>query len=410
MATKTFGPPTEAVLAPDQKVLDLLDVLRRHLDMDAVSLSIWEGDLAVTQVVSGDGASFGLAPGVTVTRGRQLSREIQDARIPLVIGDARSEPQTAKSNIIKDLDIGAYAVTDLSDAQGEPYGLRACVAHRPRPGLAPREGRFLGLIASFLQEFLIDLRRLWETRSGVWRCISRLIDTGGPRIVYQPIVRMATGQVTGVEALSRFPADCFGRTRDTEGWYADARAVDLYSELETIAIRRALAALPDLPPGVKLAVNASPSTVAHGLLPLTLDLPDPSRLIVEVTEHERWADTPDAIEAVRLLRGTGVHIAVDDAGTGYSGLEQLIALRPDIIKLDHTITRGIDRDPVRAALAAGLVVLAGKIHAKVIAEGIETVEEHDAVLAAGIELGQGYLLGRPGPLATACATSRDQTS
>ncbi|WP_336501271.1 EAL domain-containing protein [Candidatus Frankia alpina] len=92
---------------------------------------------------------------------------------------------------------------------------------------------------------------------------------------------------------------------------------------------------------------------------------------------------------------------MDDIGTGYAGLEQLLHLRPDIIKLDRIITRGIDADAARRAIATGLVQVAGEIGGSVVAEGIETAAELATAMAAGILYGQGYLLGRPGPPAGA---------
>ncbi|WP_232794333.1 EAL domain-containing protein [Pseudofrankia saprophytica] len=238
---------------------------------------------------------------------------------------------------------------------------------------------------------------MWEARSQVWSAISDLIDAGGPRIVYQPIVRLDTGAITAVEALARFPNRCGGRVHNTEDWFLDADQVGLCVELEMIAIERALDALPHLTRGTRLAVNASPSTIATAIVEFVHDLPVRNRLIIEITEHENCIAKPAAMRAIHHLRDLGIQIAIDDTGTGYSGLEQLVKLRPDIIKLDHILTRGINRDPARRALATGLVQLAREIDGTVVAEGIETSAECDAVIDAGVFYGQGYLLGKPAP-------------
>jgi EAL domain-containing protein (putative c-di-GMP-specific phosphodiesterase class I) len=98
------------------------------------------------------------------------------------------------------------------------------------------------------------------------------------------------------------------------------------------------------------------------------------------------------------LRLRGIRIAVDDTGAGYAGLHRILTLCPHILKLDTTLTRGIDIDPIRRALATALVTFAGEIGASIIAEGIETPEELTMLRQIGISWAQGYHLGRPGPL------------
>jgi EAL domain-containing protein (putative c-di-GMP-specific phosphodiesterase class I) len=104
------------------------------------------------------------------------------------------------------------------------------------------------------------------------------------------------------------------------------------------------------------------------------------------------------VRALDGLRSQGVRVAVDDTGAGYAGLAHILRLRPDIIKLDIDLTRGIDADPVRRALAASLVAFGGDIGATITAEGIETGEELEALRTLGVTCGQGYYLARPGPL------------
>ncbi|MDT3445712.1 MULTISPECIES: EAL domain-containing protein [unclassified Pseudofrankia] len=401
----TFGPAGE-VLEPDQKVTELLDVLRHHLAMDVAVLSMWDGDLLVTQVVSGDGDSFGLAPGVTIRRGKDLGRKMEAGEVPTVVGDTHEDARMADSPLLRRLRARAYVTTCLTDTTGAPYGLLMALAHHPRPALQDRESRFLSEVADFIRDSLIDLRRIWEERSRVWHAICDLVDNEGPGIVYQPIRRMTTNAVVGIEALSRFPARCCDRIRDPQGWFADAALVGLGAELELASIQRAITVLPHLPAGVKLAVNASPKTVTAGLVAIACDLPERDRLVVEVTEHENYTGCAEVMRAVDCLRDHGIHIAVDDAGAGYSDLEQLLRLRPDVVKLDCVITRGIDQDPARRAVAAGIVRLAEEIDGKVIAEGIETTAERDSAIGVGVHYGQGYLLGKPTPeLAVACSVS-----
>jgi EAL domain-containing protein (putative c-di-GMP-specific phosphodiesterase class I) len=102
-------------------------------------------------------------------------------------------------------------------------------------------------------------------------------------------------------------------------------------------------------------------------------------------------------EAVADL-GRGVEIAVDDAGAGFASLRHVIELRPDYVKLDITLIRGVGDDDARRALVAGMVHFAAETGCLLVAEGIETEAELEALRQLGVGLGQGYLLGRPGPL------------
>ena len=129
--------------------------------------------------------------------------------------------------------------------------------------------------------------------------------------------------------------------------------------------------------------------------------PDLSRVFVEVTEHGAIDDLDGVRAELAELRSRGARIAIDDAGAGYAGLGVLLALRPQLVKLDGALVSGLDHDPVKRVLVRALGELSGSIDAWVLAEGIE----HDAELAElidlGVPLGQGYHLGRPAPGYTA---------
>lgn len=207
------------------------------------------------------------------------------------------------------------------------------------------------------------------------------------RLVYQPIVHLDTGSVAGVEALCRFSDG-----RSTEFWFKECERLGSAVDLDLRIIERALADLPFLPG--YLSVNLSPSTLRDPRLSdllLSSDVPT-DRIVVEVTEHARVADYLEAQRVLGALRRAGVRVAVDDAGAGYSTFRHILQLRPDIIKMDQSITRDIDTDPARRALATALVIFAGEVGASVVAEGIETEAELRALAAAGIYRGQGFAL------------------
>lgn len=222
--------------------------------------------------------------------------------------------------------------------------------------------------------------------------VRAVLDHGGPRIVFQPVVALATGAVCGYEALARFdgPGD-----RTPEQWFADAGRVGLGSDLELAAVRNALKQASSLEPDVFVAVNVSPEAL---LRPELLDLVPPgiaTRLVLELTEHHPVEDYEPVLRAFEPLRRLGSRLAVDDTGAGYSSLRHLLALSPDVIKLDHSLVRDIHLDPARRALAAALVAFAADTGRLLVAEGVETPEELAVVRELGVTWVQGFLLGEP---------------
>ena len=208
------------------------------------------------------------------------------------------------------------------------------------------------------------------------------------RPVFQPLVDLETADVAGYEALTRFP----GTDQGPEHWFEQARRCGLGGPLEARAIALALAA-PDRPEGAFLTVNVSPS----GLLSedVARALPeDLDGVVVELTENET-ADAPGLAGLLEDLRARGALIAVDDAGAGHAGLQQLMSVRPDIVKLDRGLVDGVAADPVRAALIECFVAFARRTGTDVCAEGIEAASDLAALSALGVRYGQGYVLAGP---------------
>lgn len=215
---------------------------------------------------------------------------------------------------------------------------------------------------------------------------------GAVWMLFQPIVDLQTGIPTGAEALARFAAAPY---RGPQAWFAEATALGLTHELEIHAIRQALAAARVLPKRLTVAVNLSPSTLFTPELTHLIASFDPARLVLELTEHARVDDYDALHAALRPLRMAGTRLAVDDAGAGYASLSHILRLEPDIIKLDIAMTRGIDEDSKKRALAAAMITFAGELGATIVAEGIETTGELRTLRRLGVPLGQGLRLARP---------------
>jgi EAL domain-containing protein (putative c-di-GMP-specific phosphodiesterase class I)/DNA-binding NarL/FixJ family response regulator len=221
------------------------------------------------------------------------------------------------------------------------------------------------------------------------------LDSGDPTIVFQPIVDIKTGQTVGFEALARFTAEPY-RTPDI--WFTEAHAVGLGLELEVTAIENALLRSEALSPQLFVALNASPRTVMSDRLNALMERTSNRKVVIEMTEHAPVDDYEELIAALVKLRGYAIRMAVDDAGAGFASLRHILRLVPDFIKLDVSLTGGIDRDIAKRALARGLVTFATEIGSSIVGEGVESTAELDMLRSLGAEYAQGYHLGRPGPL------------
>jgi EAL domain-containing protein (putative c-di-GMP-specific phosphodiesterase class I) len=122
------------------------------------------------------------------------------------------------------------------------------------------------------------------------------------------------------------------------------------------------------------------------------------RVVLEITEHEALADYGALAARLAPLREHGLRVAVDDVGAGYASLRHALQLAPDMVKMDMSLTRDVDRDPGRRALAAALISFADETEMTIVAEGIETEGELEALRTLGVQYGQGFYLARPAPL------------
>jgi EAL domain-containing protein (putative c-di-GMP-specific phosphodiesterase class I)/DNA-binding response OmpR family regulator len=228
-----------------------------------------------------------------------------------------------------------------------------------------------------------------QQRGEIRRDLETVLATEAFVAVFQPVVDLATGATVGYEALTRFDD---GTRPDRR--FADADAVGLGLELEQACLTAAMAAAPRLPGNGWLSLNVSPALLLErARLRGCLDGQARSA-VLEVTEHvaiENYSAIRDAVSSI----SANVRIAVDDAGAGFASFRHILELRPDYVKLDIGLVRDIDTDDVRQALVAGIVYFAKKSGCRLIAEGIETEGERDQLRSLGVDLGQGYLLGRP---------------
>lgn len=241
------------------------------------------------------------------------------------------------------------------------------------------------LAAGIFGGALLDTTRRDDER----RRMAGPVERGEFTTVFQPIVDLSTQSSIGHEALTRFGPD-----DDTGAMFARANRLGLSRLFEMRTLEAAITASTTLPDDTWLAVNVSPSVLLDEDLEPILSGAGDRTIVLELSEVEQVTDYDAIRDAVHAL-GRNVVLSVDDAGAGFASLAHVLALRATFVKIDRSWVHGIEDDPAKRALIAGIRNFAAETGATVIAEGIETESELDAVRSLGIDLGQGFLLGRP---------------
>jgi len=241
-----------------------------------------------------------------------------------------------------------------------------------------------------------------DPRTGAAELAELLADPAALLTVRQPICDLSSGVLVGHESLTRFP----GRGhREVGEWFALARDDGRGPALEAWAVRQARATH-EPSGGTYLTVNVSPAVLGTPAVVQALS-GDLSDVVVELTDDDP-TDLARLSHELDALRRQGARIAMDETGSGYDGLRRLVRLRPDVVKVDRRLVHEVQDHPAKRALVEALVSFCQQTGSTLCAEGIETVEELRALVDLGVDLGQGWFVGRPAagrPLVTPAATA-----
>ena len=241
----------------------------------------------------------------------------------------------------------------------------------------------------------------------MWRSeLHRALVNQALHVAYQPIVGLGDHRVIGVEALARWDHPNLGSV-PPDVFIPVAERAALIGDLGLFVLRRACVEFAAWPGNREayLSVNVSPLQMLDPTFPARVmaTLADtglhPRQLVLEVTENA-LADESEVIGTLGRLRATGIRIAIDDFGTGYASLRYLHRFPADIVKIDRTYIQDIARDPAAMRIVGTLWQLFGAIGLTAVAEGIEDKEQAAMLIQLGCPLGQGFLFGRPAPLAS----------
>jgi EAL domain-containing protein (putative c-di-GMP-specific phosphodiesterase class I) len=385
-----------AYISPAANVQHALKTVRAHLGMDVALVCEFVGDKLYIRHVSARRRSP-VSPGDWLPLEHCYCPKVAEGRLPEIIPDTAALPVAMAMSVTHSIPIGAYVSAPLRLANGRVYGSFCCLSFHADVSLDEHDldliRAFADLTASYIDSDLEDARR----RAEKVERIEAILRSSEPLLVYQPVVRLSDMSIAGAEALSRFRSE---PVRSPDKWFTEAGEVGLKTELELKTMHKALAEYRSLwrRAPLYLGLNSSPQTIVEGSLTRLLPGLPADRIILEITEHDYVEDYDQLRRALQLLRAAGVKIAIDDAGSGYASMRHILNVAPDFIKLDNSLTREIDKDGMRRALAGALIAFGSQTNCHIVAEGVETTAELETLRELGVHAAQGYHLARPSPI------------
>ncbi len=375
----------------ESQVAELLHTAREALGLSVAFLSRLDGTTQHLEVVDSS-LPLMFRDGMTQRQETSLCQAIIDERLPDVITDARDHPAARRLPAVRLAHVRSYVSAPVTLSDGRLYGTFCALGLTADRGLSGRDAALLRVLASAAAMIIEPGVLERERRTEIEARLLPVVRAGGPTVVLQPIVDLASGLRTGAEALSRFPA-AWGLAPDVV--FAQAHDVGVGHRLELLAIERA-AELLDRIDG-HLALNVSPATLLTPQCAALLDRLPLDRVVLELSEHDQVADYDALRAALERPRAAGMLLAIDDVGAGFSSLRHIVLCAPDVIKLDRSIVDGIAGDAVLRTLVGALVGFAHDIGTSVVAEGVETAADVAALRALAVDEAQGWFFGRPGP-------------
>lgn len=382
----------------DEILTDALRVIREHLAMEVAFISEFSEGYRHFRYIDSALENPPIAVGGSNPLEESYCYRVANGQLPELIQNACLVPAALELPVTKALPVGAHLSVAIRLSNGRVYGTFCCFSSAPDPSLGERDLSIMHLFADFTSQIIERQLIANRARQEKTDRIVSVLDTKAFTMAYQPIFDLTTNRVIGFETLTRFSASPI---RSPDIWFKEAAEIGLGDQLEIAAVEAVLRQLDQVPENIYISLNVSPENILSGTIIQALKNAPLKRLILEVTEHFAISDYSQISATLNPLRAQGLLLAVDDAGAGYASFRHILQLNPDFIKLDIGLIRNLDADRKRRALAAALIRFAEETKSQIVAEGVETLAELNALRKLGVNKVQGYLLGRPLPLANA---------
>lgn len=374
-------------------VPDILHAVREHLKMEVGYVSEFVNGRRLFRYVDSSWARNPMRVGEGDALAESYCARVVDGRMPELMNDAQMNPCAAELSTTFAIPVGAHISVPIKLSDGSIFGNFCCFSRNADTSLNLRDLNLMRVFADLAAKMIERERSLDHTRHEIHHRTIRVLQGDAMHMVYQPIYDLDRAMIAGFESLARFAST---PARSPAHWFNDAHAVGLGLELELMAIEQAMQLMPYLGEGLDLGINASPETILDPRLDQMLSrMNGVDQLVLEITEHAAVEHYDEIAARLKPYRDRGLKVAVDDAGAGYASFRHILNLEPDRIKLDMSLTRDIDIDPARRALAAALIHFSADTGSTLVAEGVETAAEVATLIELGVAKAQGYFLARP---------------
>ncbi|QPG05497.1 EAL domain-containing protein [Salinimonas marina] len=376
----------------------LLEAIRQFLNMDVAFTSRFaQGQRKVELVSANDEVSFSrpLTSGLTVPLEQSYCFSIVSGELTNIIADTAGNEITCSMSLTHEMEIGAFIGVPITLQNGDTYGTLCCYDQAPNPTLNHRDVELLHIIASYAGQVLGRNLATQQHKDELRSTVREVIDNNRIEVVFQPIYGKQSNSYEYYEVLARFNTQPY---RPPNEWLEDADFVGLGLEVESAIIKQVVTRLQlagDQDLDLKASINVSPRMVESGLLPGLLTEVSSDQVRIELTEHVGVTNYETFRSYLKPLVQRGFKICIDDVGAGFASLKHILEIEPDVIKLDLSLASNIHLDPKRQALVTGLLAFARSFNCEVVAEGVETAQEFQALKALGVTFFQGWFFSRP---------------
>jgi len=352
----------------------------RTLGLPCACIALYSGARVEILAMHGDGIDGGVFGPDAVT----FLQMLRDGEVPQLMPNTMMDPVARHLRWMQRIPIGATACFPLHTNSGQTVGAICCFASHPSV-IHARELK-LAMVLSRIAANVVSAPQHDANRlSNLRQRIRNVVNDAKVDIHLQPIVNLATKEIRGYEALSRFQDDSY--TGAPRQWFKDARRVGMQPLLECTAIAQAVELLNFLPQDTYLSINSSPQTVEIGAVADILLDSSPDRIVLDLSD---WSGTEHLHKldiALCELRGMGVQIALDNVGSDIMQLDTIERIKPDILKLDLSVVKSINRREESQILTQAIVQLAQDLDSVLIAVGIEHESERATLAELGVTFG-----------------------
>lgn len=380
----------------DESLNKMLSVIRKHLEMDVAFYSEFVSGQRIFRAVSkSEQKMSAIEVGDSDPIEETYCGKMSNGEFDNIIHDAKKHEGASKLDVTEELGIGAYMGVPITLSDGAIFGTLCCYKSDKDNSLNKRDLGFLNAFAEIYRDLFEERMQHTCIIDQMAESTLAALELDLLTVHYQPIYSLENNLICGYESLARFNSQPY---RPPNIWFDEAEHVGMGEPLQIKAIRQALRDIKKMSSHAQLSVNIAPEYILNGAIHRVLDGVDPSRLILEVTEHSPIEGYEVFREQLAPLRERGVQLAIDDAGAGYASFQHILELEADLIKLDLSLIRDIHLQPKKYALAKALCTFATATSCVIVAEGVEVIEELRVLEKLGVDRIQGYLTGKPMPI------------